>query len=131
MQQFEKLREVQAFVLGAHRTLRRGARRPSSFRICGSVSSPELSGSSDKFTLYLTSNPTDPEYNGQPIDKQNAAEIAADIEERFRVSDRPANLADALLEVEKGIEGQTGASLNQIVYVVSDMRKSDWPTDRD
>ncbi len=37
-------------------------------------------GSSDKFTLYLTSDPTRPMFNGEVIDSQKASEIAADMD---------------------------------------------------
>jgi len=87
-------------------------------------------GSRDQFTLYLVSDPTQPLYNGEQIDAQKANEIAADIEEELRVSDKPANLAASLLQVEEGLEGEEGSSLNQIVYVVSDMRSRDWPIDQ-
>ncbi len=36
-----------------------------------------------------------------------------------------------MLQVEKGLEGKDGASLNQVVYVISDMRSRDWPADEE
>ena len=87
-------------------------------------------GSSDTFTLYTTSNPEVPLINGTQVDNQGAAAIVADIDE-VQVSDRRSDLAAALLELEKALEGKTGSKLNQVVYVVSDMRKADWPSGDD
>ena len=65
-------------------------------------------GSSDELTLYLTSEPHNPIVNGAKIDNATAALIVADIQEKVQLSDRPANLADALTELEKTLEGKTG-----------------------
>ena len=88
-------------------------------------------GSRDQLTLYLTSDPTHPVFNGEEIDSQKAAEIVAEIEQRILPSDRPANLNNALLEVEKGLDGPTASKLNQVVYVISDMRQGDWPAEEE
>lgn len=86
-------------------------------------------GSSETLTLYLTSDPTQPIRNGEKIDSTTAGEIAADLEEQLAASDRPANLASALLHLEKSVKGEKKAELNRIVYVISDMRKRDWPAE--
>lgn len=86
-------------------------------------------GSKDYFTLYLTSDPTRPQFNAVPIDEQIAGEIAADIEEEVTASDLPARMGQALLEVEKSLQGRAGGGINRVVYIVSDMRQRDWPTE--
>ncbi|MCA9267922.1 MAG: BatA domain-containing protein [Planctomycetales bacterium] len=88
-------------------------------------------GKNNAFTLHLTSDPAHPKYNATKIDDASVTEIAAVVKDEIQVADRPANLEQALLELEKSVKGRTSGGVNRVVYVISDMRRRDWPAAAD
>ena len=81
-------------------------------------------GSDDSLTLYKTSQPTKPLFNGVPLTEASVSELLDDIK-ATEASDASANLAATLGEVEKLVE-DGNADSNRIVYVLTDLRSRDW-----
>ena len=81
-------------------------------------------GSDDSFTLVLTSEPNKALYDSQPLNENTESEIIDDIK-NLQSSDDGGNLDAALAFVEKKI-ADGDASVNRVVYVVSDLRERDW-----
>jgi hypothetical protein len=77
----------------------------------------------NSLTLLLTSQPEKPVYNGAHLSRENIAEIN-DVIGKLEPSDQPANLAKALKELELYLS--SGANINRVVYILSDMRQHDW-----
>lgn len=77
----------------------------------------------NSLTLLVTSQPDKPIYNGAHLSKDNIAEINNEIG-KLEPSDQPADLAKSLKELELYLS--SGANINRVVYVLSDMRQHDW-----
>lgn len=80
--------------------------------------------SDDTLTLVLTSNPDQFRFNATAVTPDSIQGIVEVIDD-LSASDRPANLAAALQEVERHLESQA-PNVNRVVYVVSDLRRRDW-----
>jgi len=80
--------------------------------------------SDDTLTLVLTSNPDQFRFNATAVTPDSIQGIVEVIDD-LSASDRPANLAAALQEVERHLESQA-PNVNRVVYVISDLRRRDW-----
>jgi len=80
--------------------------------------------SDDTLTLVLTSNPDQFRFNATAVTPDSVQGIVEVIDD-LSASDRPANLAAALQEVERHLESQA-PNVNRVVYVISDLRRRDW-----
>lgn len=80
--------------------------------------------SEDSLTLYKTSQPSKPVFNGVPLSEASVTELLDEIK-ATEASDATANLAVTLGEVEK-LVASGGADANRIVYVLTDLRSRDW-----
>ena len=78
----------------------------------------------DSLTFLTTSDPSRPFPNGRPINADTVTELRT-VLQKLEVSDKPASLDAALLEVEASL--LAGADLsNAIIYLVTDLRAVDW-----
>ncbi len=83
----------------------------------------------DTFTLLLTSKPEQPVFHGQYFEQ--ADEIIQAVE-ALNGADVSADMSRTLLAVEQLIDDASRAGdgqVNRVVYVLSDMRRRDWPTE--
>jgi Aerotolerance regulator N-terminal/von Willebrand factor type A domain/CARDB len=80
--------------------------------------------SDNMLTLFLTSNPEQPKFNGSPLDSQHIDDILDDVKD-LEATDTPAQFVPALLKLENYLETQP-ANVNRVVYVISDLRRKDW-----
>ena len=85
-----------------------------------------LDDKEDFFTLYLTSRPTKPVLSNEPVTPDTVASLTQAIGD-LKCSDRQALYEDTLQEVQRYV-GSERDEINRLVYVMSDLRKSDWVT---
>jgi hypothetical protein len=81
-------------------------------------------GTDDSLTLVLTSDPNRTIYDSQPLNENTVTEILDDVK-NLSSSDGGGNLDGALAFVEKKI-ADGDASVNRVVYLLSDLRERDW-----
>ena len=81
-------------------------------------------GTDDSLTLVLTSDPNRTIYDSQPLNENTVTEILDDVK-NLSASDGGGNLDGALAFVEKKI-ADGDASVNRVVYLLSDLRERDW-----
>lgn len=96
-------------------------------QLAGMINALMGSESADSLTLLLASRPDRPLFNDAPINADSAGEMVREIKE-LSAADRAAPLDAALLEIEKQLGART-ASVNRVVYVISDLRHRDWAGD--
>ncbi len=79
-------------------------------------------GNDDWLTIYLTSNPDEAALRPTQLnDESNVADVMKKLDE-LEPSDQVASLGDALRSVEKSLDEEK----NNVVYIISDMRESEW-----
>ncbi len=93
-------------------------------RLNGWINRLVADGANDSLTLYLTSMPDKPVYNGAPLNEEALAGILDRIEKLGAVDAR-SDLAAALARVEKALTSES-RRLNRAVYVLTDLRAHDW-----
>jgi len=81
-------------------------------------------GADDSLTLVLSSQPGRTIYDSQPLNGNSEAEILDDIK-NLESSDGSGDLDGALAFVEQKI-ADGDASVNRVVYLLSDLRERDW-----
>ena len=84
---------------------------------------------SDTLTVLVTSRPRVPIVSEAVLTPETVNRLTAELG-AWPASSRPANYADALVEVEKLIAART-SHLNRMVYVISDQRRADWEEAKD
>jgi hypothetical protein len=77
--------------------------------------------------VLLTSNPEQRKFNAAHIGPENADEIAEELE-RIEPSESPAQLEDALQELDDYLASQP-KNVNRVIYLVTDLRRRDWQPD--
>jgi hypothetical protein len=80
--------------------------------------------SGDSFTLVLTSQPDQRQFNGVRIEKDSVKEIT-DAIEALEPTDRAADLPKVLANIEQEVKGLP-KDINRMLYVITDLRKRDW-----
>jgi len=83
---------------------------------------------SDTLTVLVTSQPRTPILREVALSPETVSRLTTDLAE-WPAASRTANYEDALSEVDKLVSTQT-TKLNRLVYVISDLRKTDWASDR-
>ncbi|MFT4546427.1 MAG: hypothetical protein ACI8XO_001655 [Verrucomicrobiales bacterium] len=81
-------------------------------------------GTDDSLTLVLTSDPGKMLYDSTPLNENTETEIVDDIK-NLKSSDGGGNLEAALAFVENKV-ADGDASVNRVVYLLSDLRERDW-----
>ncbi len=81
-------------------------------------------GGNDFLTLYLTSESEKPYFSSEPVTQESLDVIIGRLEE-LECSDQVANYPAVLAEVNALLESDR-TDHNQVVYVMSDLRKRDW-----
>ncbi|MGI9239166.1 MAG: BatA domain-containing protein, partial [Verrucomicrobiales bacterium] len=81
-------------------------------------------GADESLTLVLTSQPGRTVLDSQPLDGNSEAEIVDDIK-NLKSTDGVGDLDGALAFVEQKI-ADGDASVNRVVYLLSDLRERDW-----
>ena len=81
-------------------------------------------GGNDFLTLYLTSESEKPYFASEPVTQESLDVIIGRLEE-LECSDEVANYPAVLAEVNALLESDR-TDHNQVVYVMSDLRKRDW-----
>ncbi len=78
----------------------------------------------DLITLVRTTDPERPAPNGLPLTEASMGDMLDEFK-GLEVQDTGGDLGAALLQVERGFKDDT-ASLNRVVYVLTDLRRRDW-----
>jgi hypothetical protein len=81
-------------------------------------------GAGDSFTLVLTSRPARPLLTDVPINSQTATDVLNEIES-LAPSDMSSRLEAACVEV-RGLLGGRSDKINRVVYLLTDLRRTDW-----
>ncbi len=84
--------------------------------------------SDDTLTLLVTSQPDQRQINAALIRTDTLGDLIDTIES-LEATDRPANLAAALLELEHYVATEP-KNVNRVVYVLTDMRERDWTSEQ-
>ena len=85
-----------------------------------------VDGGNDFLTLYITSSPDEPVGGlaNEPITVDSLDAVMSRIDE-LKCSDQVADYTQALLKINEFVESDRAAR-NQVVYVMTDMRRRDW-----
>jgi len=78
----------------------------------------------DTISVVTTSDPGRANPSGRPLSAETVTEVKQ-LLRNMKMSDRPANLDAALLELENRLAGDPDSE-NRVVYLVSDLRRKDW-----
>jgi hypothetical protein len=81
-------------------------------------------GNDDLITVVRTTNPEKSSPNGLPLTEASMTQLLEDFK-NVSARDSGGDLGAALLHVEKSFKGEK-ASLNRVVYVLTDLRRRDW-----
>ncbi len=81
-------------------------------------------GGSDFLTLYVTSKPDEPVIANDPVTPDSLDSLMARIDE-LECSDQVADYTGALTDIGSFVENDRSTN-NQVVYVMSDLRRRDW-----
>ncbi|MGI9517049.1 MAG: BatA domain-containing protein [Pirellulaceae bacterium] len=81
-------------------------------------------GGSDFLTLYLTSKPAEPVITNDPITPDSLDALISRIDE-LECSDQVADYTAALTDIASFVENDRSTN-NQVVYVMTDLRRQDW-----
>ncbi len=101
--------------------------RTAKKRLAEFVSALAEQRSGDSLTLCLLSRPDRPVLQDVVVDDRTAPELVADIE-ALKASDLPARPNRVWNSLRGVIQGRSNR-INHVVYVLSDLRRSDWATD--
>ena len=81
-------------------------------------------GNSDFLTIYLTSQPNEPVIANEPVTADSLDAVITRVDE-LKCSDEGANYSEALAEIADFVENDS-TNNNQVVTVLTDMRRRDW-----
>ena len=93
-------------------------------RIKGLLRGATENNSEDLLTLYLFSDPEKPVLNNEPITIDTLETLAQTVDD-LTCSDLRADYPAGLSELKRHVESQT-ENINRVVYIVSDLRETDW-----
>ena len=82
-------------------------------------------GSADSITLLRTSSPAQPLFSRVPLTEEATSQILSELKD-LPAAPVAGDLAGAFTEVEKALGDNSSQGVNKTVYVISDMRATDW-----